>query len=155
MKLRFVWVGKTRNGPIAALIGEYLERASRFIRVSVDEIRDAGGGDKAVARVVEKEGEEILARVAADPFVVALDERGVELSSAGMSDLLENHRLRGTRQVTFVIGGFGGLSEGVRRRADMTLSLSRMTFTHEMARLVLAEQIYRGLTIINRVPYQK
>lgn len=140
---------------MAELIGEYLERASRFVRITVDEIRDASGGDKGVARVVEKEGTEILARIAEDPFVVALDERGVELSSAALGDLLEDHRLRGTRQVTFVIGGFGGLSEDVRRRADKTMALSRMTLTHEMARLVLAEQVYRALTIINRVPYQK
>jgi 23S rRNA (pseudouridine1915-N3)-methyltransferase len=140
---------------MADLIGEYLERASRFARVSVDEVRDAGGGDKGVESVVEKEGREILRKVTEDPFVVALDERGTLLKSAELAGFLEAHRSRGTRQVTFVIGGFGGLSENVRRRADMTVALSRMTFTHEMARLVLAEQVYRAMTIINRVPYQK
>lgn len=155
MKLRFVWIGKTRSSPIAELVSDYLGRAGRMARVSVDEIRDVVKTNRAVEWTVEKEGAEILDRVGDDPFVVVLDERGVQRNSAELADLLESHRLQGTKQVTFVIGGYGGLSDGVRRRADLTLALSKMTLTHEMARLVLVEQVYRALTIINRIPYQK
>jgi 23S rRNA (pseudouridine1915-N3)-methyltransferase len=155
MKLRFVWIGKTKRAPIRSLVQEYLERASHFARVETVELKDRDdvGGD--ARRIIEKEGEEILARVSADPFVIALDERGRQLSSQELADFIEKRRLGATRQLTFVMGSHAGLSDAVRKRADLVLSLSRMTLTHEFARVLLTEQVYRAFTIIHDLPYQR
>lgn len=155
MKLRFVWIGKTKSAPIRALVGEYLDRIGKFAAVEVSELRDRNDAGSDTRRIIDKEGEDILARTAGAAFVIALDERGRELDSRGLAALLEKHRLAGTKQITFVIGGYGGLSDQVRERADLVLALSRMTLTHELARVVLAEQVYRAFTIIHDLPYQK
>jgi 23S rRNA (pseudouridine1915-N3)-methyltransferase len=155
MKLRFLWIGKTRRAPIRELLGEYLERVKRFAPVEVVELRDRDdvGGDGR--RIIEKEGEDILTRTAQDPFVIALDERGRQMDSVQLAELIEQHRVRGTKQMTFVIGSHSGLAESVRQRAHCLLALSRMTLTHEMARAMLMEQVYRAFTIIHDLPYQK
>lgn len=155
MKLRFVWIGKTKSAPIRALVGEYLDRIGKFAAVEVSELRDRNDAGSDTRRIIDKEGEDILARTAGAAFVIALDERGRDLDSRGLAALLEKHRLAGTKQITFVIGGYGGLSDQVRERADVVLALSRMTLTHELARVVLAEQVYRAFTIIHDLPYQK
>jgi 23S rRNA (pseudouridine1915-N3)-methyltransferase len=155
MKLRFVWVGKTKSVPVRALVREYLDRISKFAAVEVTELRDRTdvGGD--TRRIIDKEGEDILSRTAAAPCLIALDERGRELGSVELAALIEKHRLAGTKQITFAIGGYAGLSDEVRKRADVVLALSRMTLTHELARVLLAEQVYRAFTIIHDLPYQK
>ena len=155
MKLRFVWIGKTKRAPVRELIREYLDRIGKFVKVEVTELRDRQdvGGD--TQRIIDKEGEDILSRTAGVPFFVALDERGRELDSRKLAELIEKHRLAGTKQIAFVIGGHGGLADGVRERADFVLALSRMTLTHELARVFLVEQIYRAFTIIHDLPYQK
>jgi 23S rRNA (pseudouridine1915-N3)-methyltransferase len=86
---------------------------------------------------------------------VLLDERGDELDSIGMAQFIEKHRNLGTKRLAFVIGGPDGVSEDVRKRANLILALSRMTLTHEIARMVLFEQIYRAFTVIHDLPYQK
>ena len=155
MKLRFVWIGKTKRAPVRELIREYLDRIGKFVKVEVTELRDRDdvGGD--TQRIIDKEGEDILSRTAGVPFFVALDERGRELDSRRLAELIEKHRLAGTKQIAFVIGGHRGLADGVRERADFVLALSRMTLTHELARVLLVEQIYRAFTIIHDLPYQK
>jgi 23S rRNA (pseudouridine1915-N3)-methyltransferase len=155
MRLRFVWVGKTKRAPVKELIGEYLGRLGRFAQVEAVELRDRDDVGAVARRIIDKEGEDILARTVSDPFVVALDERGREMDSLQMAEFVERHRLAGTKQITFVIGGHNGLSDGVRRRADLVLALSRMTMTHEFARVLLVEQVYRAFTIIHDLPYQK
>jgi 23S rRNA (pseudouridine1915-N3)-methyltransferase len=155
MKLRFVWIGKTKRLPIRELVREYLERVGRFAPVEVSELRDRTevGTDHRV--ILDKEGADILTRTASDPFVVVLDERGRQLDSIKLAELIERHRLSGTKQMTFVLGGHGGISDAVRNRADLVLSLSRLTLTHELARVLLIEQVYRAFTIIHDLPYQK
>jgi 23S rRNA (pseudouridine1915-N3)-methyltransferase len=101
------------------------------------------------------EGEALLRKVETDPFVVVLDQQGRELDSNGLAALVEKQRMRGTKQITFVVGGFGGISQALARRADFLLSLSKVTLTHEMARLVIVEQVYRAFTILHRLPYTK
>lgn len=155
MKLRFVWVGKTKRGPVKELSEDYLARVGRFARVEVIELRDRDDAGSDARKIVEREGEDILSRTAGDPFVVVLDEKGSELSSREFARFIETHRVGSTRQMTFVIGGHAGLSDEVKRRADFTLALSRMTLTHDFARAVLAEQVYRAFTIIQDLPYQK
>src|SRR4051812_32776227 len=114
MKLRFVWVGKTKRAPVKELVGDYLERAGRYAQVEVTELRDRDevGGDRR--KIIDKEGEDILSRVASDSFVVALDERGREMDSMKLAEFIERHRVMGTKQITFVIGGHNGLSDAVR-----------------------------------------
>ena len=155
MKLRFVWVGKTRSAPVKELIREYLERVNKFGRVEVVELRDRTDAGSESRAIIEKEGKDILSRTATDAFVIALDERGDEMDSRALSRFIEKHRVAGTKQITFVIGGHAGLSAGVIERADSVLALSRMTFTHELARALLLEQVYRAFTIIHDLPYQK
>jgi 23S rRNA (pseudouridine1915-N3)-methyltransferase len=155
MKLRFVWIGKTKRTPVKQLIQEYLGRIDKFATVEVTELRDRDevGGD--ARRIIDKEGEDILSRTASAAYLIALDERGRELDSIKLAELIEKHRLVGTKQITFVIGGHCGLSDAVRDRADLVLALSRMTLTHDLARVLLIEQVYRAFTIIHDLPYQK
>jgi len=155
MKLRFVWVGKTRNASVKELIIQYLERVNKFGRVEIVELRDRTDVGSSIRAIIEKEGKDILSRTAADGFIVALDERGHELDSRSLARFIEKQRVAGTKQITFVIGGHAGLSEEVKERADFVLALSRMTFTHELARALLFEQVYRAFTIIHDLPYQK
>ena len=155
MKLRFVWVGKTKSAPVRELIREYAARLEKFVSVEVTELRDRDDVGGNARRIVDKEGEDILSRTADAPFVVALDERGRELDSRELAKLIERHRLAATKEIAFVIGGHGGLAGEVIERADLVLALSRMTLTHQLARVFLLEQIYRAFTIIHGLPYQK
>jgi 23S rRNA (pseudouridine1915-N3)-methyltransferase len=155
MKLRFVWIGKTKRAPVKELISEYLERIARFAAVEVTELRDRDDVGSDARRIIDKESEDILSRTASAPFLVALDERGCELDSIKLAELIEKRTAMGTKQITFVMGGHYGLSNPVRKRADFVLALSRMTLTHELARVLLVEQVYRAFAIIHDLPYQK
>jgi 23S rRNA (pseudouridine1915-N3)-methyltransferase len=127
----------------------------RFASVEFVELRDRNDVGQDARRIVEKEGEDLLQRTAGDPFVIVLDERGRHFDSMKFADMIERHRLAGTKQLTFVLGGHGGLSERVRGRGDLVLALSKMTLTHELARVLLVEQVYRAFAIIHDLPYQK
>ena len=155
MKLRFVWIGKTKRAPVKELIQEYLGRVGKFATVEVTELRDRNdvGGD--AQRIIDKEGEDILSSTASAGYLIALDQRGQEIDSTRLAELIERHRVAGTKQITFVVGGHFGLSGAVRDRADFTLALSRLTLTHDLVRVLLIEQVYRAFTIIHNLPYQK
>jgi 23S rRNA (pseudouridine1915-N3)-methyltransferase len=155
MKLQLIWVGKTRKAAIKTLTDEYLERLKNFARLEMIELRDRDdvGGDRD--KILEKEAEEILKRSEAGGFLVVLDEKGQQMDSFQLADFLDRHRNIGTRQITFVIGGHFGLADTIKQRADLRLSLSRMTFTHELARVFLMEQVYRAFAILHGLPYQK
>src|SRR5436309_89433 len=107
MKLRFVWIGKTRRAPIKQLVEEYLERLRHFAPVEVMELRDRNdvGGD--ARQIIEREGEDILSRLNDDAFMVAMDERGREMDSFKLAAFIDKHRVSGTKQMAFVIGGPG------------------------------------------------
>lgn len=150
LKIRFVWVGKTRNKNWKALQDDYLKRLSHFARCEIVEVKDAAG-----PAATEIEGNDLLAKVNQTPFVILLDVSGRTLSSRELAAELEKWRNSGLREIAFVIGGAQGASPQVAERADLKLSLSFLTFTHEMTRVVLIEQIYRAFTIIKGFPYQK
>jgi 23S rRNA (pseudouridine1915-N3)-methyltransferase len=154
MKLRFIWIGKTRDVRIRHMLADYLSRIEKFARVEVTELRDHGPAG-APSKKLDKEGQYILSHIGPQEAVIALDERGRQLDSIGFAELIEKHRLSGTKELTFVAGSHLGLSDAVKNRAQLVLSLSRMTLTHEMARLLLIEQVYRAFTIIHDLPYQK
>lgn len=155
MKLRLVWIGKTKSAAVRQLLEEYRERVGRFVSIEITELRDRDDVGRDGRRIIDKEGEDILSRTSSTPYLIALDERGQQLDSQKLAELIEEHRSLGTKQIAFVIGGYGGLSDAVRQRADFVLALSKMTLTHDLARLVLLEQIYRAFTIIHGLPYQK
>lgn len=155
MKLRFVWVGKTKRAAVKELVEDYVGRVRRFAGVEIVELKDRNDVGQDARRIIEKEGEDLLQRAAADPFVIALDERGRQFDSPEFAEMIERHRQAGTKQLTFMIGGYAGLSDAVRGRADLVLALSKMTLTHELARVMLVEQVYRAFAIIHDLPYQK
>lgn len=146
MKFRFVWVGKTKNKHWRALQEEYLRRLSHFVKYEIVELKD----DR-----VENEGKRILENVNQNSFVCVLDVKGRSVSSHEIAEKIEDWQNRGLKEIAFVIGGAEGIASGVVERADFSLSLSFLTFTHEAARVILIEQLYRAYTIIKGFPYQK
>jgi 23S rRNA (pseudouridine1915-N3)-methyltransferase len=144
MRFQFVWVGKTRDKNWKALQDEYLKRLSHFAAYEIKEAKDG---------VVETEGNRILEFLNPKSFAVLLDVKGSQISSRGLAERLEEWENRGFKQISFIIGGAEGVSSAVAERANDRLSLSFLTFTHEMARVVLLEQLYRAHTILRGFPY--
>ena len=154
MRLRLIWVGKTRNEHLRALADEYLKRLSRFARCEVTELRESGAADERAC--LEEEGKRILGALASDALTILLDVSGTtRWSSEGLAVQVEAWQGRSVREAAFVVGGHLGVSGEVRGRADVRWSLSPLTLTHEMARVVLVEQLYRAFTITRGLPYQK
>lgn len=152
MKLIVAAVGKPRNAALAAAIEQYEERAAKYWPLDVREVREESG--RGTADVVrEKEAERLSSRVEG-ASVVACDERGTTMTSARFAAFLQDARER-ARDVAFVIGGAHGLAPSLRDRAQTRLSLAPWTLPHELARLVLAEQLYRAGTIVRGEPYHK
>ena len=127
-----------------------MERLSHFAKCEVVVIRDTGNGE-----AVEIEGKRILEKLNPNTFACLLDVNGETLTSPGLAKVLEKWQNAGLKEVSFIIGGADGVSAEVARRADFRLSLSFLTFTHEMARVVMLEQLYRAYTILRGYPYQK
>ena len=154
MRLRLIWVGKTRDGHLRALAGEYLKRLSRFARCEVVELRESAASEERAC--LEEEGKRILGALASDTFTVLLDVGGDRSwSSPELAAQIEAWQARPVKEAAFVVGGHLGVSDEVRRRADVRWSLSPLTLTHEMARVLLLEQLYRAHTIMRGLPYQK
>ena len=150
MRFKLIWVGKTRNANWKALQSDYLQRLSHFVNCEIIEVKDA-----KESNAVEIEGNRLLAQLNHSSFVVLLDVKGRMLSSTELATQIEAWQVRGLREIAFVVGGSAGVSSAVAHRADFAVSLSFLTFTHEMARVVLLEQLYRAFTIIKGFPYQK
>lgn len=154
MRLHFVWIGKTKDRHCAALIAEYITRLTRFTPYEVSELKEpSGSGDER--RVVALEGEKILTAVERDDFVILLDEQGRQYSSPAFAEFLSERQQASVKRLAFIIGGFAGVSDKVRQRAQLVWSLSSLTFPHEIARVVLAEQVYRAYTLLAGLPYHK
>ena len=147
MKLQFIWVGKTRNPHYLALQQDYSRRLSHFVNTEFVEVRE--GPEK------QSEGKRLLEKLNHSSLVWLLDVEGKGLSSHDLAEQIERWQNASTREITFVIGGADGVSPEVADRADVKVSLSFLTLTHEMARVVLLEQLYRAYTIIKGFPYQK
>ncbi len=156
MHLKFVWVGKTRNEPIRSLIADYLGRLRHMISCEVIEIPDVSKR-RALRResLVAEEGEAIGKLLGERSVVVALDEKGRQFTSVAFAGWFESEQNRGGREVVFVIGGPTGISPEISDRARLVLSLGRMTWTHEMCRALLVEQVYRAFSILRNIPYHK
>lgn len=152
MRLRIVAVGRLKEPHWKAASAEYLKRLRPYANVEVIEVDGRDIGPDA-ARAVAAEGADLLRSVAAGSRVVALDPGGREMTSEELAAHLAELMVRGTSDVTFVIGGSAGLAGEVLARADERLALSRMTLPHQLARVVLLEQVYRAFRIMRNEPY--
>jgi 23S rRNA (pseudouridine1915-N3)-methyltransferase len=152
MKLRVVWLGKTRDPHLAALAGDFKSRIGHSLPIEITELKDVKTGGE---RRLENEAAKILAALDASDRVILLDAKGPMWSSSQLAAFLGKHMSEEQRRLTFVIGGYGGTTASVQKRADRLWSLSPLTFTHEMARVLVLEQIYRALANLNNHPYSK
>src|SRR5229473_3265527 len=139
MKLRIVWVGKTKNPHITKLSTDYAARIEHFLPLEIAEVKE----------------QKILSSLDGPDRVVVLDPKGKSWTSEQLAKFLQQHMTSDPRRLTFVIGDFAGLPAEVNQRADVQWSLSPLTFKHELARVLLLEQLYRALTIIHNLPYSK
>jgi len=153
MRLRLIWTGKTRDAHLRALIEDYLKRLSHFVRCEISEFRESPGSEKKVG--IDKDSKRILDGLRKGAVNVLLDPEGAEWSSEQLAKEIQRWQDSGTKEVTFIVGGPNGVSTELSARASKRWCLSRLTLTHEMARVVLLEQLYRAYTIIHGLPYQK
>jgi 23S rRNA (pseudouridine1915-N3)-methyltransferase len=154
LKITLLWVGKTRNVHLKNLIEDYWTRLGHFCELSLREVQPVKS-ETAQGRLAHLEGEKLLAKVDASDYLVVLETTGRSLTTEMFASWLGKHRDQSTRNLVFLIGGHEGVSEAVRQRADFSVSLSAFTFTHEMARCVLLEQIYRAFSVIQGLPYHR
>jgi 23S rRNA (pseudouridine1915-N3)-methyltransferase len=152
MRLRFIWPGKTKDEHLRALVEEYLKRLTRFVRCEVIETREGAGDDPAN---VKKESQRILEAIPAGSVALLLDVKGLEWNSQELADEVRRWEHDAIKEVAVVIGGPDGVSAEVAARLPKRWRLTRLTLTHEMARVVAVEQLYRAYTINRGLPYQK
>ncbi|MBI2354306.1 MAG: 23S rRNA (pseudouridine(1915)-N(3))-methyltransferase RlmH [Deltaproteobacteria bacterium] len=150
MKLRIVWVGKSRESWVKEAVNEYAGRIRRYCPLELCEVRDEKGAEAEEQR--RRECERLERHIPPNAVLVLLDERGEQQDSPGLAAFIGRQRDAGVGDLVFAIGGAYGFSEEFRRRGRL-LSLSRMTFTHQMVRVFLLEQLYRAFTILNNEPY--
>ena len=159
MKITLVTVGKIKEKFFEDAIKEYSKRLSRYCKLEVllvaDEKTPEGASEAVELQIKEKEGQRILTLIRDDAYVIALAIEGKMLGSEELAEKIEKLGVGGVSQIVFVIGGSLGLSSQVMKRADYALSFSRMTFPHQLMRVVLLEQIYRSYRIMNHQPYHK
>ena len=152
MRIRIIWTGKTRDARLRALIEDYAERLSHFVRYEVTELRELGRTDKTG---IEKETQRISDALRSGSITVLLDPDGTEWTSQQLAAQVQSWEVNAIKEVAFVVGGPNGFEDELKSRADKRWSLSRLTLTHEMARVLLLEQLYRAYTIVHGLPYQK
>jgi len=156
MNIRFLWVGKMKSSALKSLLADYLERIRHLVPCEVTEARDLSKRQSLRAEdLIAAEGEELARYLPEKGRLVALDETGSQFTSRDFARWFESEQNSGARVITFVIGGPEGLSRMISGRANLVLSLGKMTWTHEMCRILLAEQIYRALCIMRNIPYHR
>lgn len=159
MKITVITVGKIKEKYLKDAIAEYSKRLSRYCKLEILEVADEKTPDGASETVEEsirdKEGERILKLAKDDSYVITLEIGGKMLTSEELSDKMEALGIQGQSHLTFIIGGSIGLGKEVLKRSDYALSFSKMTFPHQLMRVILLEQIYRSYRIINNEPYHK
>ena len=159
MKITVIAVGKIKEKYFTDAIGEYAKRLGRYCKLEVIEVADErtpdGAGEALELQIKEREGERILQKLPEGAFVVALAIEGKMLDSVELAEQIEQWNVSGISHMVFVIGGSLGLSKKVLKRADYLLSFSKMTFPHQLMRVILLEQVYRSFRIRNNEPYHK
>ena len=159
MKITLITVGKIKEKYLKDAIAEYSKRLSKYCKLEIVEVADEKTPDQASENVErqirQKEGERILRYVKDDAYVFTLEIGGTMLDSVAFAKKMETLGIQGKSHLIFIIGGSIGLGEEVLRRSDYALSFSKMTFPHQLMRVILLEQVYRGYRIIEGAPYQK
>jgi 23S rRNA (pseudouridine1915-N3)-methyltransferase len=154
MNIKLLAIGKTDNKALQTLIDDYCKRLTFYIKFDLEIIPDSKNvKNLSENQQKEKEGELILAKLSSTDQLILLDENGTTYSSIGFSDYLQKKMNSGIKTLVFVIGGPYGFSEEVYKKAQGKISLSEMTFSHQMVRLFVIEQLYRGFTILKNEPY--
>lgn len=154
MKIRLICVGKLSEAWQRDAFADYHARLQRYCSFDVVELKEEKGGRKGdVPGILKREAERIAAKIPSGASVLVLDERGRQFGSEELAEKLEQEMLHGGRDWCLIIGGPYGIDSALRNRSDLLLSLSKMTFTHQMVRVFLAEQLYRAMTIIKNEPY--
>lgn len=154
MKVRVISVGKLSLPFLRDGVADYASRIGRYVPFSQIELKEEKGGKSGNPdRLVEGEGARILEKIPPGAFLVALDEKGKQLKSTALAEIFRRQMNSGAKDFAVVIGGPYGLSPDIKKRSDLVLSLSAMTLPHQLARLILLEQIYRALTILRGEPY--
>jgi 23S rRNA (pseudouridine1915-N3)-methyltransferase len=151
MRIKVLWVGKTQEDWVRRGVEEYAGRIRRYCPLEIAEAKEEKGGLPDLMR--QREGDRLARLIPGNARLVLLDERGEQMTSVGFSSFLDKSRESGIPELVFAIGGAYGFSEGFRSRANRSIALSLMTMTHQMVRVFLLEQIYRGFTIINNEQY--
>ena len=154
MNIKLIAIGKTDNKALQSLLDDYTKRLSFYIKFDLEIIPDIKNAKNlSESQQKEKEGELILAKLTPTDQLILLDENGMGFSSISFSDYLQKRMNSGTKTLVFVIGGPYGFSDEVYQKAQGKISLSLMTFSHQMVRLFFIEQLYRGYTILRNEPY--
>lgn len=154
MEIELLTVGKTNTDYIIKGIEEYLKRLKHYIPFNVTYLQDVKGTSKMTEKQQKKvEGANILSKISVSDYLVLLDEKGKEFTSMEFANYIQRTMGSGRKRCVFIVGGPYGFSEDVYARADSKISLSKMTFNHEMVRLFFIEQIYRAMTILRGEPY--
>lgn len=159
MKITIISVGKIKEKFYRDAIAEYEKRLSRYCKFEIIEVTDEKTPDKAseteMNQIKEKEADRILAQLKENAYLITLEIEGKELDSVSFADFIRQNSLHGISHIQFVIGGSLGLHEKVTGLSDYKLSFSKMTFPHQLMRVILSEQIYRAFRIIHKEPYHK
>ncbi len=154
MTIKLIAIGKTDHSHLESLIDEYIKRLGFYIKFSFDIIPDLKKTKNlSETEQKDKEGALILKKIMPSDVLILLDERGKQYDSVAFSEVLQKHMNSGIKQLIFVIGGPYGFSPKVYERSNGKISLSKMTFSHQMIRLFFIEQLYRGFTILKNEPY--
>ena len=159
MKITFIAVGKLKEKHIKAAVDEYAKRLSKYVKFNIIEVADEPAGEKISKAeekiVLKKEGERILKSIKESGYVIVTAISGIQLESVDFAKKLTKLSVDGHSHIYFIIGGSLGLCEDVVDKADFLLSFSKMTFPHQLMRVMLAEQVYRAFRIISGEPYHK
>ncbi|MBR6282143.1 MAG: 23S rRNA (pseudouridine(1915)-N(3))-methyltransferase RlmH [Lachnospiraceae bacterium] len=159
MKITVICVGNIKESYFRDAISEYSKRLSKYTTLEIVEVADEktseNSSDREIALIQDKEGKRILSHIKDGALCIALAIQGKKMDSVAFSDYIAKRMEEGKSQVTFIIGGSLGLSEEVMKRCKYSVSFSDMTFPHQLMRVVLLEQIYRGFRILNHEPYHK
>jgi 23S rRNA (pseudouridine1915-N3)-methyltransferase len=154
MNIKLICIGKTDDIHLETLIQEYVKRINFYIRFEIEIIPDIKNRKSLnIDQQKTKEGALIMQKIQTSDWVVLLDDKGKEMTSTQFSDWMSKKMLSGLKQLVFIIGGPYGFSKQVYENAHQKLSLSKMTFSHQMVRLFFTEQVYRAFTILNNEPY--
>ena len=159
MNINILTVGKIKEKYIKEGINEFSKRLSRYAKLKIIEIDDEKAPEnlsqKDMEKVMEKEGEKIISKIPQNSFIISLEIEGKSISSEMLSKKIEDIMISGNNDITFIIGGSLGLSNEVKMMSNFKLSFSKMTFPHQLMRLILLEQIYRAFRIMKNEPYHK